>query len=161
MAREFRDSPAQVKLALNGMSRLSQTIASRDEGLRTLLTRANRVSATVASRNGTTAKLINDADLLLVELQARREAIHTLFTNTSDLAIQITGLVRDNRAALKPALDQLTGVLAVLTSHQRDLDKIIAEMAPFTRVYANTLGTGRWFDTYVANLTVPVGVLKP
>ena len=161
MAQEFRDSPAQVKLALNGMSRLSQTIASRDEGLRTLLTRANRVSATVASRNGTTAKLINDADLLLVELQARREAIHTLFTNTSDLAIQITGLVRDNRAALKPALDQLTGVLAVLTSHQRDLDKIIAEMAPFTRVYANTLGTGRWFDTYVANLTVPVGVLKP
>jgi phospholipid/cholesterol/gamma-HCH transport system substrate-binding protein len=161
MAKEFRDSPEQVKLALNGMSRLSQTISSRDDALRSLLARANQVSATVASRNGTTAKLINDADLLLVELQARREAIHTLFTNTSDLAVQITGLVRDNRAALKPALDQLTGVLAVLTSHEQDLDKIIAEMAPFTRVYANTLGTGRWFDTFVANLTVPVGVLKP
>jgi phospholipid/cholesterol/gamma-HCH transport system substrate-binding protein len=161
MAKEFRDSPANVKLALNGMSRLSRTIASRDAGLRTLLARANRVSATVASRNATTAKLITDADLLLVELQARREAIHTLFTNTSDLAIQLTGLVRDNRAALKPALDQLTTVLAVLTKHERDLDKTIAEMAPFTRVYANTLGTGRWFDTFVANLTVPVGVLKP
>jgi phospholipid/cholesterol/gamma-HCH transport system substrate-binding protein len=161
MAKEFRDSPEQVKLALNGMSRLSMTIAARDDGLRSLLARANRVSATVASRNNTTAKLINDADLLLVELQARREAIHTLFTNTSDLAIQLTGLVRDNRAALKPALDQLTGVLAVLTSHEHDLDKIIAEMAPFTRVYANTLGTGRWFDTFVANLTVPEGVLKP
>ena len=161
MAKEFRDSPANVKLALNGMSRLSRTIASRDAGLRTLLARANRVSATVASRNATTAKLITDADLLLVELQARREAIHTLFTNTSDLAIQLTGLVRDNRAALKPALDQLTTVLAVLTRHERDLDKTIAEMAPFTRVYANTLGTGRWFDTFVANLTVPVGVVKP
>ena len=161
MAKEFRDSPANVKLALNGMSRLSRTIASRDAGLRTLLARANRVSATVASRNATTAKLITDADLLLVELQARREAIHTLFTNTSDLAIQLTGLVRDNRAALKPALDQLTTVLAVLTKHERDLDKTIAEMAPFTRVYANTLGTGRWFDTFVANLTVPVGVVKP
>jgi phospholipid/cholesterol/gamma-HCH transport system substrate-binding protein len=161
IAKEFRDSPQQVKLALNGMSRLSATISSRDDALRSLLARANRVSATVASRNGTTAKLINDADLLLVELQARREAIHTLFTNTSDLAIQITGLVRDNRAALQPALNQLTGVLAVLTSHEQDLDKIIAEMAPFTRVYANTLGTGRWFDTFVANLTVPVGVVKP
>ena len=92
MAKEFRDSPEQVKLALNGMSRLSQTISSRDDALRSLLARANQVSATVASRNGTTAKLINDADLLLVELQARREAIHTLFTNTSDLAIKITGL---------------------------------------------------------------------
>jgi phospholipid/cholesterol/gamma-HCH transport system substrate-binding protein len=161
MAKEFQDSPAHVKLVLNGMSRLSRTIASRDTGLRTLLARANRVSATVASRNDTTAKLIQDADLLLVELQARREAIHTLFTNTSDLAIQLTDLVRDNRAALKPALDQLTAVLAVLTKHEQDLDKTIAEMAPFTRVYANTLGNGRWFDTYVANLTIPVGVVKP
>jgi phospholipid/cholesterol/gamma-HCH transport system substrate-binding protein len=161
IAKEFQDSPAHVKLALNGMSRLSRTIASRDSGLRTLLARANRVSATVASRNNTTARLINDANLLLVELQARREAIHTLFTNTSDLAIQLTGLVRDNRAALKPALDQLTSVLAVLTRHETDLDKTIAAMAPFTRVYANTLGNGRWFDTYVANLTVPVGVVKP
>ncbi|MHB8273437.1 MAG: MCE family protein [Dermatophilaceae bacterium] len=161
MATEFRDSPAHVKSALSGLSRLSKTIASRVEELRTLLARANSVSATVASRNDTTAKLIQDADLLLVELQARREAIHTLFTNTSELAIQLTGLVRDNRAALKPALDQLTKVLAVLTKHERDLDQTIARMAPYTRVYANTLGNGRWFDTYIANLTVPVGVLKP
>lgn len=161
MATEFRDSPEHVKSALSGLSRLSKTIASRDEGLRTLLARANGVSAIVASRNDTTAKLIQDADLLLVELAARREAIHTLFTNTSELAIQLTGLVRDNRAALKPALDQLTQVLAVLTKHEQDLDKTIARMAPFTRIYANTLGNGRWFDTYIANLTVPVGVLKP
>jgi len=161
MATEFRDSPAHVKSALSGLSRLSTTIASRDDVLRTLLARANRVSTTVASRNDTTAKLIKDADLLLVELQARREAIHTLFTNTSELAIQLTGLVRDNRAALKPALDQLTKVLAVLTKHQQDLDQTIARLAPFTRVYANTLSTGRWFDTYVSNLVVPVGVVKP
>ena len=161
MATEFRDSPAHVKAALSGLSRLSRTISSRDEELRTLLARANRVSATVASRNDKTATLIKDADLLLVELQARREAIHTLFINTSDLAVQLTGLVRDNRAALKPALDQLTRVLAVLTKHEQDLGTTIARLAPFTRVFANTLGNGRWFDTFVANLTVPVGVVKP
>ena len=161
MATEFRDSPAHVKSALSGLSRLSRTIASRDGDLRTLLARANSVSATVASRNATTAKLIKDADLLLVELEARRAAIHTLFTNTSNLAIQLTGLVQDNRVALKPALGQLNTVLALLTKHEQDLDTTIARLAPFTRVYANTLGNGRWFDTYVSNLTVPVGVLKP
>ena len=161
MATEFRDSPAHVKSALSGLSRLSRTIASRDGDLRTLLARANSVSATVASRNATTAKLIKDADLLLVELEARRAAIHTLFTNTSNLAIQLTGLVRDNRVALKPALGQLNTVLTLLTKHEQDLDTTIARLAPFTRVYANTLGNGRWFDTYVSNLTVPVGVLKP
>ena len=69
--------------------------------------------------------------------------------------------MQDNRAALKPALDQLTQVLAVLTKHEQYLDKTIARMAPFTRVFANTLGNGRWFDTFVSNLTVPVGVLAP
>ena len=161
LATEFKDSPEHVKAALSGLSKLSNTIASRDEELRTLLARANTVSTTVASRNDTTAKLIQDADLLLVELAARREAIHTLFTNTSNLAEQITGLVRDNRAALKPALDQLTQVLAVLTKHEGDLDKAIARMAPFTRVFANTLANGRWFDSFVSNLTVPVGVVAP
>jgi len=161
LATEFRDSPEHVKSALSGLSRLSRTIASRDDQLRTLLARAHAVSGTVAARDSTTATLIKDADLLLVELAARREAIHTLFTNTSNLAVELTGLVRDNRAALKPALDQLTRVLAVLTRHEQDLDRTIARLAPFTRVFANTLSTGRWFDTFVANLTVPVGVVKP
>jgi phospholipid/cholesterol/gamma-HCH transport system substrate-binding protein len=161
MATEFKDSPASVKSALDGLSRLSNTIASRDSELRTLLAHAHSVSQTVADRNASTATLIKDADALMVELNARRDAIHTLFTNTSNLALQITGLVRDNRAQLKPALDQLTQVLAVLQKHEKDLDRTISLMAPFTRVFANTLGTGRWFDTFVANLTVPVGVVKP
>lgn len=160
MATEFRNSPAPVRSALDGLSRLSQTIASRDAELRMLLAHANRVSGTVASRNATTAVLLRDADLLMQELNARRDAIHTLFTNTAALAAQITGLVRDNRAQLQPALGQLNSVLAVLNRHEQDLDRTIAMMAPFTRVFANTLGTGRWFDTFVANLTVPVGVVK-
>ena len=58
--------------------------------------------------------------------------------------------MRDNRAELKPALDQLTKVLAVLQKHEKDLGDTIAAMAPFTRVFANALGNGRWFDTYIA-----------
>jgi phospholipid/cholesterol/gamma-HCH transport system substrate-binding protein len=28
-------------------------------------------------------------------------------------------------------------------------------MAPFYRVFANTLGNGRWFDTYICGLLPP------
>ena len=45
----------------------------------------------------------------------------------------------------------------MLQKHEKDLSETITAMAPFTRVFANMLGTGRWFDTCVANLTVPVG----
>lgn len=152
LATEFKDSPPQVRAALTGLSRLSRTVASRDEQLRTLVSRANAVTGTVAQRDDEVERLIRDGDLLLDELSRRREAIHTLFVNTAELAEQLTGLVRDNRAQLKPALDQLRAVLATLQKHQDDLDRGIALMAPFTRVFANTLGTGRWFDTYVQNL---------
>jgi phospholipid/cholesterol/gamma-HCH transport system substrate-binding protein len=156
LATEFKDSPPQVKAALDGLSRLSTTIASRDAELKRLLASANSVSGTVAQRNKAVESIIKNADLLMVELDERREAIHTLFTNTSDMAKQLTALVRDNRAQLKPALDQLTKVLAVLEKHEKDLNDTIAAMAPFTRLFANVLGNGRWFDTYIENLTTPV-----
>jgi len=155
LATEFKDSPQDVRAALDGLSRLSRTIASRDAELKRLLASANSVSGTVAQRNKAVESIIKNADLLLVELDKRREDIHTLFVNTSKMAQQITGLVRDNRAELKPALDQLTKVLAVLQKHEQDLGDTIAAMAPFTRLFANVLGNGRWFDTYIQNLTTP------
>lgn len=160
LASEFKDSPPHVKAALSGLTRLSRTIASRDGELKRLLASANSVSGTVAQRNKALETLIKDADLLMVELNARRDAIHTLFTNTSAMAQQVTALVRENRAQLKPALDQLTKVLAVLQKHEKDLSDTIAAMAPFTRLFANVLGNGRWFDTYIHNMTSPAGLPK-
>ena len=157
LATEFKDTPENVRAALDGLGRLSATVASRDEKLRELLRAANSVTGTVAEQNAVVDKLIDDADLLLVELEKRREAIHTLFQNTSALSQQVTGLVRDNRAELKPALEELKKVLAVLQKHEQDLQRTIEAMAPFTRVFANTLGTGPWFDTYIQNLTIPTG----
>ncbi|MDV3220559.1 MCE family protein [Intrasporangium sp.] len=157
LATEFEDSPKHVRGTLDGLSRLSRTIASRDEQLGELLSRANGVTGLVATRTGQLETLIEDADLLMVELARRRDDIRALFTNTSALARQLTGLVRDNREQLGPALKELEATLALLKKHDAALQRTIALMAPFTRVYANTLGTGRWFDTWVSNLVVPVG----
>lgn len=157
MATEFKDSPKHVKATLDGLSRLSRTVASRDEQLGALLSRANSVTGLVASRTKQIDSLVTDADLLMVELAKRRQEIRTLFTNTSALAQQLTGLVRDNRAQLGPALKELNTTLAMIKKHDKDLERTIQVMAPYTRVFANTLGTGRWFDTWVSNLVVPVG----
>ena len=159
IASEFSDTPANVKLALDGLTRLSRTISSRDSELKALLKASNSVSGTLADQNKVIEKIITDGDLLLAELYERRDAIHTLFTNTSAMAVQITGLVRDNRAQLGPALTQLNGVLETLRKHEADLTRTIEAMGPFTRVFASALGNGRWFDTYIQNLTVPVGTV--
>ncbi|KGN36452.1 MCE family protein [Knoellia subterranea] len=159
LASEFSDTPENVRLALDGLTRLSRTIASRDTELQALLKASNSVSGTLADQNKVIEKIITDGDLLLAELYERRDAIHTLFTNTSAMAVQITGLVRDNRASLGPALTELNGVLETLRKHEADLTKTIDAMVPFTRVFASALGTGPWFDTYIQNLTVPIGTV--
>jgi phospholipid/cholesterol/gamma-HCH transport system substrate-binding protein len=66
--------------------------------------------------------------------------------------VQLTGLVQDTRADLKPALDHLYNVVQVLQKNQDNLDNSLRLMAPFYRVFANTLGNGPWFDTYIPNL---------
>ena len=162
VADTFRDSPDEVRAAVDGLGRLSRTIASRDDQLRELLDHANGVTGVLADRNKQLVALMADGDLLLQELRERREDIHTLLVSTVTLSQELTGLVRDNRKAIRPALANLKNVLATLKANQADLDRSIELLAPFVRVFANTTGNGRWFDTYITNLVpVPGGPGSP
>jgi phospholipid/cholesterol/gamma-HCH transport system substrate-binding protein len=159
IATTFRDSPRDVRGAVDGLGRLSRTIASRDAELRSLLRHADGVTGVLAKRNSELVTLLSDGDLLLAELHKRRAAIHTLLVSTVSLSRQLTGLVRDNQAQIGASLRHLSSVLATLRANQGNLDRSIRLLAPFVRVFANTLGNGRWFDTYVQNLVpVPGGV---
>jgi phospholipid/cholesterol/gamma-HCH transport system substrate-binding protein len=158
LSATFKDTPESVRQVLGGLSRLSHTVASRDAELRSLLAKARGVTGVLADRDKQLTTLLSDGNLLLAELTARREAIHALLDNTSLLTAQIEGLVADNQATLKPSLDELHGVLKLLQDNQDSLDRGLQMLAPFYRVFANTLGTGRWFDTYIQNLSLP-GIL--
>ena len=162
VANTFRDSPEEVRAAVDGLGRLSRTVASRDAQLRELLQHANGVTGVLADRNKQLVSLLTDGDLLLQELRKRRADIHTLLVSTVTLSQQLTGLVRENRAAIGPALANLKNVLATLEANQANLDRSIRLVAPFVRVFANTTGNGRWFDTYIQNLVpVPGGPGSP
>jgi phospholipid/cholesterol/gamma-HCH transport system substrate-binding protein len=162
VANTFRDSPEEVRAAVDGLGRLSRTVASRDAQLHELLQHANGVTGVLADRNKELVSLLTDGDLLLQELRKRRADIHTLLVSTVTLSQQLTGLVRENRAAIGPALANLKNVLATLEANQANLDRSIRLVAPFVRVFANTTGNGRWFDTYIQNLVpVPGGPGSP
>ncbi|GAA3663823.1 phospholipid/cholesterol/gamma-HCH transport system substrate-binding protein [Lentzea atacamensis] len=151
----FKNSPEHVRGALDGLSALSKTISSRDQQLAKLLENTRQLSKTLADRNSEFEKLLSDGNLLLGELRKRREAISALLTGTRDLARELSGLVQDNQNQLKPALEQLGRVTTILQRNQDNLDRSLALMAPFYRVFANTLGNGRWFDTYICGLLPP------
>ncbi|MEU0885152.1 MCE family protein [Lentzea sp. NPDC005914] len=151
----FKNSPEHVRGALDGLSALSKTISSRDEQLAKLLDNTRKLTKTLADRNEEFEKLLSDGNLLLGEIRKRREAISSLLTGTRDLARELSGLVQDNQNQLKPALQQLDKVTTILQRNQDNLDRSLTLLAPFYRVFANTLGNGRWFDTYICGLLPP------
>jgi phospholipid/cholesterol/gamma-HCH transport system substrate-binding protein len=158
LATTFKDSPLAVRSMLGGLSRLSQTIASRDGQLTELLKRADVLTGVLAQRRQDFTKIFGAGDQLLVMLQQRRAVIDSLLANTSAMAQQLTGLVHDNQATLKPALQQLHDVLAILNAHQDNLDQIVKELYVFLRGEVDATGSGPWFDGTAINATNPIQV---
>lgn len=146
-----RNTPEEFRGALSGLSRLSANVAAKDQQLNTLLVNLERVSTVLDERDQDIVKLMEDSDVLFRALVARRDAVHELLVSTTRLSKQLTALIRDSREDLAPALASLENVVAVLNKNEDNLDSSLRLMAPFYRVFANTLGNGPWFDTWIAN----------
>ncbi|WP_432116877.1 MCE family protein [Streptomyces sp. bgisy032] len=148
----FEDSPPEVRQSIKGLSKISRTVASRDKALKELLDHANGVTGVLADRSDDFTALAEDGDKLFKEISKRRAAIHKLLKTSAALGIQLSGLVQDNEKEIGPALKGLNTVVKMLERNQAGLERSIKLLAPYVRVFTNTLGNGRWFDSYVQNL---------
>ncbi len=111
LADTFTDTPPELKIALEGVARFSDTLNTRDAQLRNLLADANKVTAVLGKRSDQIAQLVVNANALLGEILSQRDSVDALMNNLTAVSHQISGLVDDNRTQLKPALDKLNGVL--------------------------------------------------
>ena len=156
-----RTTPASFRNALKGVSQLSTDVAAKNTQIGTLLDNLKRVSTVLDQRDGDIVTLMSSATTLFNALDARRQSIHQLLVSTSDLSQKLTKLIGDTKQDLKPALDQFGTVLSVLNKNEDNIDEALRLMAPFYRVFANTLGSGPWFDTYIQNMPpVPNGLAQ-
>jgi phospholipid/cholesterol/gamma-HCH transport system substrate-binding protein len=155
LSQTFANTPQNVRTALDGLSALSKTISSRDTQLANLLSNTSQISQTLAGRDAQVQKLLSDGTLLLGMVQQREQAISTLLTGTQNLSSQLSGLVNDNNKQLQPVLTQLDQFTTMLKNNQSSLANGLTLLAPFARLFANTVGNGRWFDNYICGLLPP------
>ncbi|GAA1946290.1 MCE family protein [Amycolatopsis minnesotensis] len=155
LTQTFANTPGDLRGALTGLSKLSDTISKRDSQLSTLLANTKQVSQTLADRDAEVTKLLEDGNKLLAEISNRKQAISTLLDGTRTLSTQLQGLVDDNDKQLDPVLKQLDQLTSMLQRNQDSLAQGIAKFAPFIRVFTNTIGNGRWFDNYICGLVLP------
>lgn len=152
LAQLTQNTPADFQAALKGVSALSANVAAKDSQINTLLQNLQKVSGILNNRSGDIIGLMRDSQVLFDAVVARRVAVHNLLVSTSRLSTQLTGLVQQSRADMQPALTHLANVVDLLNKNQDNLDNSLRLMAPFYRVFANTLGNGPWFDTYIQNM---------
>jgi phospholipid/cholesterol/gamma-HCH transport system substrate-binding protein len=152
LADTFKETPADLRPALQGVARFSDTVNSRDTQLRSLLGNANKVSAVLGRRSQQIAGLVTNSNALLAALLDERDSLDALLNNLTAVSHQISGLVNDNRTQLRPALDKLNGVLETLDNRKEDIQKTLPKFKRYAMSFGECLGSGPFFKAYVANL---------
>ncbi|MFJ5934795.1 MCE family protein [Streptomyces sp. NPDC093071] len=148
----FKNSPPHVRNAATGLSELSRSVSKRDTELARLLENSKKFTRTLEGKKSSFETLIEDGGSLLGELKKRREAIRALLKGSRELGTQLSGLVGDNDRQLGPTLKALGRVTAVLEKNSGRLDETLALVGPYYRLVGNTLGNGRWFDSYLCGV---------
>jgi len=152
LANEFSNTPADLKDAVHGLGRFSQTLNDRDTQLRTLLANANRTTKVLAQRSDEVVNLVANTNALLVELQTQSSALDRIFGNLTALAQQVKGFIAENRATLKPALDKVNGVLAIVDSRKEKIQEAIKGLNGYALSLGESVSSGPIFKAIVANL---------
>lgn len=156
----FEDTPPALRLAVEGVARFSQTLDTRDAQLRNLLANANKATTVLAERADKVVSLVSNANGLLAQLRTESAALDKISGNLSAVSQQLSGFIRDNRAQLRPALDKLNGVLAILDSRKTQVQESLKRANQFLMSLGEALASGPFFKAYVANL-LPGQFIQP
>lgn len=160
LSQTLHDTPADLKQALDGVTRLSTVLNQRDDNLRNLLGNAQQVTSVLSERSKQIGTLIIDANTLLTELRSQDQALEHLMADVSEVSRQISGLVADNRKELGPALEKVNTVLDILDRHKKEIQTSLTRLDSYAMSLGESVGSGPFFKAYLQNL-LPGQFLQP
>lgn len=144
----------------DGLSRLSQSLNSRNQSLADLLKTAGDVTGILSQRSQAINTLILNAGDLLAVLNERRQAIVSLLAGTVAVSHQLSGVVHDNEKQLAPALEKMNRVNEVLEKDRDAIGKALPGLAKYELTQGEIVASGAYYDAYVPNLS-PAQILQP
>lgn len=160
LAQTFADTPTSLRVALEGVGRFAQAVNDHDAQLRSLLDNAAKATGVLANRTDQIVSLVKYTNALLVQLQTQSAAIDEIWGNISALSQELKALISENRQQLRPALDKLNGVLAIIDNRKERLQEAIPLLNAYVAHLSETIANGPFFKVYVANL-LPGQFIQP
>ncbi len=106
----------------------------------------------LAERSDQVVSLVTNTNALLAELESQSAALDQISGNISALSDQLQGFIAENRETMKPALDKLNGVLTILDNRKERLQRSIKLLSQYSMSLGESVASGPFFKTYVANL---------
>lgn len=152
LSQTFADTPADFRNAVKGVARLAQTLDERDAQLRSLLGNAARATGVLAKRTDQIVDLVRDTNAVLAQLRTQSAALDQLWTNISAVSKQLQGFIAENRQQLRPALDKVNGVLAIIESRKERVQQALPLLNSYVMSLGESLSSGPFFKAYVVNL---------
>lgn len=155
LSEAFETTPPEIRGSIDGVARLSESLAKRDEELKKLFAATRQTTQVLADRNTEFERLLGNGGQLLAELNVRQQAISQLLDGARTLSTELSALVADNEQQIGPALTNLRDAIQLLNDNQQNISRTLELATPFYGLYANVIGTGRWFDAVIVNLLPP------
>ncbi|MDT5222878.1 MAG: phospholipid/cholesterol/gamma-HCH transport system substrate-binding protein [Mycobacterium sp.] len=152
LAQTFANTPPDLRNALQGVARFAQTLDERDAQLRNLLSNAAKATGVLAKRTDQIVGLVRDTNALLAQLRTQSAALNQIWTNISAVSRQLKGFIAENRQQLRPALDKLNGVLAIVDQRKERLQQAIPLINTYVMSLGESVSSGPFFKAYVVNL---------
>jgi phospholipid/cholesterol/gamma-HCH transport system substrate-binding protein len=152
LSQTFADTPADFRNAVKGVARLAQTLDERDAQLRSLLGNAAKATGVLARRTDQIVDLVRDTNAVLAQLRTQSAALDQIWGNISAVSKQLQGFIAENRQQLRPALDKLNGVLAIVENRKERLQQALPLLNSYVMSLGESLSSGPFFKAYVVNL---------
>jgi phospholipid/cholesterol/gamma-HCH transport system substrate-binding protein len=148
----FADTPPDLKAAVQGLARFSQTLDQRDAELRNLLANASTITKVLSDRSNEVVSLVADTNSLLAQLKSQRSALDQISNNLSAAAQQIKGFIGENRSTLRPALDKLNDVLTIVDNRKERVQKALVGLNRYAMGLGESVSSGPFFKAFLVNL---------
>jgi phospholipid/cholesterol/gamma-HCH transport system substrate-binding protein len=152
LSETFSNTAPDLQSAVQGVARFAQTLDDRDSQLRHLLDNAAKATGVLANRSDQIVSLVTDSNAVLAQLRTQSDALDHIWTNISAVSVQLKGFIADNRQQLKPALDKLNGVLAIVDNRKGRLQQAIKLLNSYAMSLGESVSSGPFFKAYIANL---------
>jgi phospholipid/cholesterol/gamma-HCH transport system substrate-binding protein len=143
-----------IRELLEGISRFSTALSSRDAELRSLLDRADQLSALLAEKDETLTGLIDESQGVLALVKARRSDIVRGLRSANSAIGQVAGLLAAHENQLDFVLDTLHPTIDIIDRRQGDIDRALSWLGLGALGLSRATTHGPWADIYVRDIQV-------